>query len=164
MPAGASCISTLRSIQQAIESYSNFAKHSHCLGLTDTFLFDHDSKFGDEVLQFLHSSALKPMRTSIRSPWQNGVAERWVGSARRELLDHVIPLNEYHVRWLSRDYLAYYPSRPNTHWPEQEHSRRTNRRKSFSVSNPNRVRFPVGRSSPSLPLDGSSVKFAQCDF
>jgi len=71
-------------------------------------LFDHDSKFGNEVLQFLYSSALKPMRTSIRSPWQNGVAERWVGSARRELLDHIIPLNEYHLRRLGRDYLAYY--------------------------------------------------------
>ena len=47
-------------------------------------------------------------RTSIRSPWQNGVAERWVGSARRELLDHVIPLNECHLRRLGRDYLAYY--------------------------------------------------------
>ena len=48
------------------------------------------------------------MRTTIRSPWQNGVAERWVGSARRELLDHVIPLNEFHLRRLGREYLAYY--------------------------------------------------------
>jgi putative transposase len=71
-------------------------------------LFDHDSKFGSDVLQFLKSSALKPMRTTIQSPWQNGVAERWVGSARRELLDHVIPLNEFHLRRLGRDYLAYY--------------------------------------------------------
>jgi hypothetical protein len=43
------------------------------------------NNYGNEVLQFLKFSALKPMRTSIRSPWQNGVAERWVGSARREL-------------------------------------------------------------------------------
>jgi putative transposase len=71
-------------------------------------LLDHDSKFGSEVRQFLDSSALKPMRTSIRSPWQNGVAERWVGSARRELLNHVIPLNEFHLRRLGREYLAYY--------------------------------------------------------
>jgi putative transposase len=71
-------------------------------------VFDHDSKFGNEVVQFLKSSDLKPMRTSIRSPWQNGVAERWVGSARRELLDHVIPLNEFHLRRLGREYLAYY--------------------------------------------------------
>ena len=48
------------------------------------------------------------MRISIRSPWQKGVAKRWVGSVRRELLDHSIPLNEFHLRRLGRDYLAYY--------------------------------------------------------
>jgi putative transposase len=58
-------------------------------------LFDHDAKFGKEVLNFLKSSDLEPVRPSVRSPWQNGIAERWVGSARRELLDHIIPLNEY---------------------------------------------------------------------
>jgi hypothetical protein len=35
------------------------------------------------------------------------VAERWVGSCRREMLDHVIPLNEQHLRRLGRDYLTY---------------------------------------------------------
>ena len=45
---------------------------------------------------------------TARSPWQNGIAERWVGSARREMLDHVIPLNEQHLRRLGLEYLAYY--------------------------------------------------------
>jgi putative transposase len=71
-------------------------------------LFDHHSKFGTEVLHFLRSSDLEPVRTSIGCPWQNGTAERWVGSVRRELLDHVIPLNEYHLRRLGREYVAYY--------------------------------------------------------
>ena len=71
-------------------------------------LFDHDAKFGNAVLNFLQSSGLKPLRTSIRSPWQNGTAERWVGSARRELFDRIIPLNEYHLRRLGREYVAYY--------------------------------------------------------
>ena len=48
------------------------------------------------------------MRTAFRSPWQNGVAERWVGSIRRELLDHVIVMNERHLRRLVRDYVRYY--------------------------------------------------------
>ena len=43
------------------------------------------------------------IRTSFRSPWQNGIAERWVGSFRRELPDHVIVLNETHLRRLIRD-------------------------------------------------------------
>jgi putative transposase len=47
-------------------------------------------------------------RTSFRSPWQNGIAGRWVGSCRRELLDHVIPLNERHLKRLVSEYVRYY--------------------------------------------------------
>jgi hypothetical protein len=70
-------------------------------------VFDRDAKFGGDVFRFLKTSGLKPVRTSIRSLWQNGVAERWVGSCRREMLDHVIPLNKQHLRRLGRDYLTY---------------------------------------------------------
>ena len=51
---------------------------------------------------------IKPKRTAYRSPWQNGVAERLVGSIRRELLDHVVVANENHLRRLLRDYQNYY--------------------------------------------------------
>ncbi len=51
---------------------------------------------------------MRPKRTAYRSPWQNGTAERWVASARQELLDHVIVLGEQHLRRLLRDYVAYY--------------------------------------------------------
>src|SRR5947208_2086845 len=53
------------------------------------------------------------------------------------------------------------PSRPNSHWPEQEHSCGTSSRKPFSLSNPNRVHIAAGRSSPSLLLVGSSVKLPE---
>ena len=43
-----------------------------------------------------------------RSPWQNGVAERWIGSVRRELLDHVVVFNERQLRRLLTEYVAYY--------------------------------------------------------
>jgi thioesterase domain-containing protein len=56
------------------------------------------SKFADEAITFLKGTGLKPKRTSIQAPWQNGTAERWVGSCRREMLDHVIALNEQHQR------------------------------------------------------------------
>jgi putative transposase len=49
----------------------------------------------------------KLIRTAYRSPWQNGAAERWVGSCRRELLDHVIALSEPHLRRLVREYIRY---------------------------------------------------------
>src|SRR6266849_780988 len=57
-------------------------------------LFDHDAKYGFAVPATIESMQITPVRTSIGSPWQNGVAERWVGSCRRELLDHTIALNE----------------------------------------------------------------------
>jgi putative transposase len=71
-------------------------------------ILDRDSKFSAEVHAVLKSSAIDPVRTSLRSPWQNGIAERWVGSARRECFDHVIALNEAHVRRLGRQLIAYY--------------------------------------------------------
>ena len=51
---------------------------------------------------------VKPVRTSIGCPWQNGIAERWVGSCRRELLDHMIALNESHLKRLLTSFVSYY--------------------------------------------------------
>jgi len=71
-------------------------------------ILDGDGKFGKEVTDVLTTDGMKPVRISPASPWQNGVAERWIGSCRRELLDHVIVLNDVHLRRLIRDYISYY--------------------------------------------------------
>jgi putative transposase len=71
-------------------------------------LFDHDSKFNDQVMNLLRSTGLEPKRTSIQAPWQNGLAERWIGSRPREVLDHIIPLNERHLRRLLHEYMSYH--------------------------------------------------------
>jgi len=71
-------------------------------------IFDRDSIFSREVVATIKSLGISPVRTSYRSPWQNGVAERWVGSCRRELLDHAIVFNENHLRRLLKKYVAYY--------------------------------------------------------
>jgi len=71
-------------------------------------ILDHDSKFDEDVIAFLKATGLRPKRTSVQAPWQNGTAERWVGSCRREILDHVIALNEQHLRRLIRDYVNYH--------------------------------------------------------
>ena len=71
-------------------------------------ILDRDSKFDHEVITFLKATGLQPKRTSVRAPWQNGIAERWVGSCRREILNHVIALNEQHLRRLIRDYVKYH--------------------------------------------------------
>ena len=56
----------------------------------------------------MRASGTSPKRIAYRSPWQNGAAERWVGTIRRELLDHVIVLGENHSHRLSREFVAYY--------------------------------------------------------
>ena len=71
-------------------------------------LMDRDSIFSAEVCHVLRHMEVRPVRTSVQSPWQNGVAERWVGTCRRELLDHVVVLNEEHLRRLLREFLDYY--------------------------------------------------------
>jgi putative transposase len=71
-------------------------------------LFDHDQKYGQEVPAALRSLQITGVQTSIRSPWQNGVAERWVGSCRRDLLDHIIALNARHLKRLLSTYASYY--------------------------------------------------------
>jgi transposase InsO family protein len=71
-------------------------------------IYDNDSILSDEVKDVIDSFGIKSKRTAYRSPWQNGTAERWVGSSRREPLDHVIVVNEEHLRRLLREYVSYY--------------------------------------------------------
>jgi hypothetical protein len=78
-------------------------QHSHRF-----LLFDRDSKFGADVVSAARDMGSHPIRIDFRSPWQNGVAERWVGSCRRDLLDHVIVLNERHLKRLVAEYVRYY--------------------------------------------------------
>ena len=71
-------------------------------------IFDRDAKFSADVVSTVKAMGSHPIRTAFRSPWQNGIAERWVGSVRRDLLDHVIVLNERHLRRLLKEYVRYY--------------------------------------------------------
>ena len=71
-------------------------------------IFDRDQKFGFEVIAAVKATRIIPKRTSFRSPWQNGIAERWVGSCRRDLLDHIVALNERHLKRLLSEYVRYH--------------------------------------------------------
>ena len=71
-------------------------------------IFDLDRKYGLEVPVAVRSLKISPVRTSFESPWQNGVAERWVESCRRDLLDHIIAVNERHLKRLLSEYVRYY--------------------------------------------------------
>lgn len=51
---------------------------------------------------------IEEVKTAPRSPWQNPYCERLIGSIRRDCLDHMIVLNEDHLRKILHDYVAYY--------------------------------------------------------
>jgi transposase InsO family protein len=71
-------------------------------------LLDRDAKYGLEVREAIQSMNIAAVQTSFQSPWQNGIAERWVGTCRRELLDHILALNERHLRRLLSEFVSYY--------------------------------------------------------
>ena len=76
-------------------------------------LFDRDAKLGIDVVSAVRDLGSQLTRTAFRCPWQNGVAERWVRSCRRDLLDDVIILNERHLKRLLSCYLLYYHEERN---------------------------------------------------
>ena len=71
-------------------------------------IFDRDSIFCPAVVQFVKALGAKPSRTDYWSPWRNPVAERWIGTSRRELLDHVVVLGQQHLIRLVNQYIRYY--------------------------------------------------------
>ncbi len=69
---------------------------------------DRDGAYGEVFIRRLRSMGIRDRPTSPRSPWQNGYAERLIGSIRRECLDHVVVFSERHLRHLLRSYMKYY--------------------------------------------------------
>ena len=69
---------------------------------------DRDSIYGDRFVQRVKDMGIEEVVTAARSPWQNGFAERLIGSIRRECLDHVIPLGERHLRRVLNAHFDYY--------------------------------------------------------
>jgi len=76
---------------------------------------DNDGIYGHGVWAFLSSCGIEEFRTAYRSPWQNPYVERFIGTLRRELLDHVIVFNENHLKRLLREYIEgyYHIARPH---------------------------------------------------
>jgi putative transposase len=71
---------------------------------------DRDGVYGQKVTDTLGFLGVEPFVTAPRSPWQNGYCERIIGTLRRECLDHMIVLDEGHLRRVLREYLTYYHS------------------------------------------------------
>jgi transposase InsO family protein len=78
-------------------------------GCQPRYLFrDNDGIYGYGVRAFLESCGIREVRTAYQSPWQNPYVERMIGTLRRELLDHVIVLNQRHLERLLGEYLDHY--------------------------------------------------------
>ncbi len=116
-------------IQQLRDAFPNEPTHRF-------LILDNDTIFSAQVGHSIMGLGLSPKRTSFQSPWQNGTAERFVGSVRRELLDHVVVLGEDHLRRLLREYVDYYNA-------ERVHT---------SIGD-----APVGRASEPRPSPGADV-------
>jgi transposase InsO family protein len=69
---------------------------------------DRDAVYGEKVRQRIKSLGIEEVVSAPRSPWKNPYAERVIGTIRRECLDHVIILNERHLRRILREYFSYY--------------------------------------------------------
>jgi len=69
---------------------------------------DRDGAYGEIFIRRLRSMGIRDRPTSPRSPWQNGFAERLIGSIRRECLDHVVVFGERHLRHVLLSYMNYY--------------------------------------------------------
>ena len=80
------------------------------------YLFrDNDGIYGHGVRAFLVSCGILEVRTAYQSPWQNPYIECMIGSLRRELLNHVIVLNQRHLERLLKEFLEdyYHTARPH---------------------------------------------------
>src|SRR5580704_8628624 len=77
-------------------------------------IHDRDRIYGGVVARRLRAMGIRDRPTAPASPWQNGFAERLIGSIRRECVDHIIVLGEIHLRRVLKSYADYY-NRVRTH-------------------------------------------------
>jgi len=69
---------------------------------------DNDSTYGSAFARVADVTGIEVVRTAYRAPKENAVCERFLGSVRRECLDHLLVLSERHLRRILRAYVAYF--------------------------------------------------------
>jgi transposase InsO family protein len=78
-------------------------------GQTPKYLIrDNDCKFGTNFARVAATSSIKVLRTPYRTPRANAVCERFLGSVRRECLDHFLIFHEKHLSRLLKEYALYF--------------------------------------------------------
>jgi putative transposase len=71
-------------------------------------LRDRDAIYGGAFQKRIHAMGIEQVLSAPRSPWQNPFVERLIGTLRRDCLDHVVALNERHLRRIVARYVTYY--------------------------------------------------------
>jgi len=69
---------------------------------------DNDRIYGNIAQHRIRAMGIRDRPTAPGSPWQNGFAERLIGSIRRECLDHLVVRGEAHLRQILQSYADYY--------------------------------------------------------
>ncbi len=94
---------------RSITSDRSRLRNTTPLGQQPRYIFrDNDGICGLGVKAFLTRCGIREVRTAYRSPWQSPYIERFIGTLRAELLNHVIILSEQHLRRLLADFIEKY--------------------------------------------------------
>jgi transposase InsO family protein len=114
-------------------------------------LHDRDGSYGDEFRRAVQARRIEEVITAPQSPWQNPFVERLIGSIRSECLDHLIVLNERHLKKILAEYLAYY------------HGSRTHLSLERNSPDPRAVEPPERGPIRSVPiLGGLHHRYSRC--
>jgi transposase InsO family protein len=105
-PTGDWVTQQARNIVAAMEERGVVARH---------LIRDRDAKFSRSFDDVWRSICAQIIRTPVRTPVANAFAERWVGTVRRECLDHLLVLNRLHVERVLKIYVDHY----NRHRPHR---------------------------------------------
>jgi len=93
--------------QQIVDAFPDDSAPSYLLR-------DRDQVFGEQFRHRVKGMGIEEILTAPHSPWQNPFAERLIGSIRRECLNHVLVLDDRHLRRILARYFSYY-HRARTH-------------------------------------------------
>ena len=124
---------------------------------------DRDRIYGSVVTRRLRAMGIRDKPIAPASPWQNGVAERLIGSIRRECVDHIIVLGETHLRRILKSYARYYNETSERIGLEQGCAPIAHRKKGRAYSLPPSPRRIASRICPDLISDRHKDFFSHLD-